>query len=202
MQVFGGDGAPLGHHQLLNGHLFAAEGRFFAPAADSQSRLCGLEKAGGRRTVPAPQSGSVRAKARAAAGVRGVAQPGRALGSGPRGRRFKSSRPDFVKTKDPRSRGGLLLSSRRVVGCYAPSGLGPEARPRPQMTCAVRRTASNLPTATAVGSRPDFVKTKDPRSRGGLLLSSRRVVGMYERLTCKEDLAQRHWLVATTQVPA
>jgi hypothetical protein len=25
---------------------------------------------------------------------RGVAQPGRALGSGPRGRRFKSSRPD------------------------------------------------------------------------------------------------------------
>jgi hypothetical protein len=27
-------------------------------------------------------------------GCRGVAQPGRALGSGPRGRRFKSSRPD------------------------------------------------------------------------------------------------------------
>ena len=26
--------------------------------------------------------------------VRGVAQPGRALGSGPRGRRFESSRPD------------------------------------------------------------------------------------------------------------
>ena len=27
-------------------------------------------------------------------GCRGVAQPGRALGSGPRGRRFKSCRPD------------------------------------------------------------------------------------------------------------
>src|SRR3989442_15965307 len=30
---------------------------------------------------------------------RGVAQPGRALGSGPRGRRFKSSRPDHFSTK-------------------------------------------------------------------------------------------------------
>src|SRR6185369_17614241 len=31
---------------------------------------------------------------------RGVAQPGRALGSGPRGRRFKSSRPDQFKIED------------------------------------------------------------------------------------------------------
>ena len=30
---------------------------------------------------------------------RGVAQPGRALGSGPRGRRFKSSRPDHFPTE-------------------------------------------------------------------------------------------------------
>src|SRR3977135_4476376 len=30
---------------------------------------------------------------------RGVAQPGRALGSGPRGRRFKSSRPDQISRK-------------------------------------------------------------------------------------------------------
>jgi hypothetical protein len=31
---------------------------------------------------------------------RGVAQPGRALGSGPRGRRFKSCLPDFVRPLD------------------------------------------------------------------------------------------------------
>ena len=30
---------------------------------------------------------------------RGVAQPGRALGSGPRGRKFKSCRPDFIDKK-------------------------------------------------------------------------------------------------------
>ena len=36
---------------------------------------------------------------------RGVAQPGRALGSGPRGRRFESSRPD------KKARGGDSLSA-------------------------------------------------------------------------------------------
>ena len=42
--------------------------------------------------------------------LRGVAQPGRALGSGPRGRWFKSSLPDFVKAAVSR----VILESRSL----------------------------------------------------------------------------------------
>ena len=45
---------------------------------------------------------------------RGVAQPGRALGSGPRGRRFKSSRPDQKSQEKGRNSPGI--AAFRVSG--------------------------------------------------------------------------------------
>src|ERR1041384_8320743 len=55
---------------------------------------------------------------------RGVAQPGRALGSGPRGRRFKSYRPDQLNqqlTARPQTPGRFLLQ-RDCNGGRALSG--------------------------------------------------------------------------------
>ena len=63
--------------------------------------------------------GEPRAAGKITLGCRGVAQPGRALGSGPRGRRFESSRPDqFNPAVDPMKMaletGPFLLRSDRV----------------------------------------------------------------------------------------
>src|SRR6185503_9868786 len=47
---------------------------------------------------------------------RGVAQPGRALGSGPRGRRFESSRPDQLSSKTLENSIGDGLRWSAVIG--------------------------------------------------------------------------------------
>jgi hypothetical protein len=49
--------------------------------------------------------------------LRGVAQPGSALGLGPRGRRFESSRPDSIQRRCRRQPGGL--SFRTLATAYA-----------------------------------------------------------------------------------
>src|SRR4026208_95355 len=46
---------------------------------------------------------------------RGVAQPGRALGSGPRGRRFKSCRPDLKDSLTAVVRESFLLSDKALT---------------------------------------------------------------------------------------
>jgi hypothetical protein len=57
------------------------------------------------------------------AGCRGVAQPGRALGSGPRGRWFKSSRPDQNCENSGRfSFGKIGLSSLGTLAEVGESG--------------------------------------------------------------------------------
>ena len=54
------------------------------------SRYAALRRPGGRPGIAASRS---------VASHRGVAQPGRALGSGPRGRRFKSCLPDTITAR-------------------------------------------------------------------------------------------------------
>jgi hypothetical protein len=69
----------------------------------------------GRRTArhKAFSAEGARRSAIAIDGSRGVAQPGSALGSGPRSRRFKSSRPDSARGESPRA--GLEASADGVL---------------------------------------------------------------------------------------
>ena len=72
---------------------------------------------------------------------RGVAQPGRALGSGPRGRRFKSCLPDILK-------------AATLLGFPMPSRPSPFLEPHPRTTGApncVTPCAENAPGAGTSG---------------------------------------------------
>ena len=87
---------------------------------------------GGVHPDPLDPSWSGRHKARRRTRHRGVAQPGRALGSGPRGRRFESCLPDTLRG---RSRSGLpaqLRPLRRFRSGGTPGDTarvnGPESR--------------------------------------------------------------------------
>ena len=51
---------------------------------------------GRRRLMRVPESGKLKQRRPSSARRRGVAQPGRAPGSGPGGRRFESSLPDHL----------------------------------------------------------------------------------------------------------
>ena len=57
--------------------------------------------------------------------IRGVAQPGRALRSGRRGRRFKSSHPDQVKVDKVESTNSLqqFFSQQRLKEVFTPIGI-------------------------------------------------------------------------------
>ena len=71
---------------------------------------------------------------------RGVAQPGRAPGSGPGGRRFKSSLPDHFKSTTSEIAGFEDFHKRTYIGC---AGMGCAKNSRHTVAAAIL-TASTL----------------------------------------------------------
>ena len=81
-----------------------------------RSRMCSMVLGLTARATPCYKPSSLE-------NGRGVAQPGSALGSGPRGRRFKSSRPDHVSTLDEGDTGADPRSRcRESATAISPSG--------------------------------------------------------------------------------
>ena len=82
---------------------------------------------------------------------RGVAQPGRALGSGPRGRRFESSRPDHrnCKGRNSRKRVPAFLVVRGSGSPVPSDDTPPSARPAPVDTVPALEHSLRARTAHA-----------------------------------------------------
>ena len=97
----GGDGPmSLVRDARDRGHATARDARA-VPAGSSRIRVA---------TWAAAAFGECPSRGVTSLVCRGVAQPGRALGSGPRGRRFKSFRPDHAsRPKSPESCSAFLL---------------------------------------------------------------------------------------------
>ena len=151
--------------RTTSGKDWRGEERFEGAVSNGGLRLCGVGCAGLAECYNFEVSTGVleaHSFSSAPQQSRGVAQPGRAPGSGPGGRRFKSSLPD---------QSFLVPSNRRKTGalqppqCFLCRPTGPSRLRKPKQRKGSRKGAD-------IVIESNYAQTPNPRTAQGAILQS------------------------------